>query len=329
MPDTGPHGSAVTNSNLDPGRVMCADSVGHTLLTMAVPPEHRRAEAVSRVPLLGRHGELPDPLRRMALAADMFAEALPVADVERVDAEAVARWIVGRYHSDSYPAVVLGSPHGAAVHLAVACRAAWLPTSFTITVPWPGGSPGDWMAAMAWGSRLARQILSRDPGVTVRQVHDPVVRGTLCGTSVSLHVRWHTLPEAYRAFLRSRVVTGGAYLLVRDLRTWPVLGGPPGYGFQIGSPSGGASPDGYRNDDDAFRRLLHRLGPGDWIDPATGVPSSTWRPAANRPSNRNCASSPPATGRPATACSTPHRTRSAPRSPICTGARPVTARTRW
>ncbi|MEU4621867.1 hypothetical protein AB0G04_18075 [Actinoplanes sp. NPDC023801] len=268
------------NPNVDPartaapgaGRVMCPDSVGHALLAMSVPPDRRRRGFLTRVPIPGRHGELPEPLRRAALAADTVDDALPVAQIEHVDAEAVARWIVGHHASDSYPGVVLGSPHGAAVHLAVACGAAWLPASFTITTPWPGGSPGNWVSAMAWGTRLAQQIITGNPGVTVRQVHDPVLRGSLCGTTVSLQVRWRTLPEAYRNFLGSRLTTGGACVLVRDLRTWPVLDGPPGYSFQIGSTTSGWSPAGHRNDDFAFLRLLHRIGAGDWTDPAADLP---------------------------------------------------------
>lgn len=267
-------------SNVDPartaapraGQVVCADSLGHTLLTMAAPPEQRSSDAVSRVPLLGRYGELPDPLRWVAMTADTVADALPIAQIEQVDAEAVARWIVGHHRSVPYPAVVLGSPHGAAVNLAVACRAAWLPTSFTITTLWPGGSPGNWTAARAWGARLARQIIDGNPGVTVRQVHDPVLRGALCGATVSLHVRWRTLPEAYQTFMRSHLTADGACILVRDLRTWPVLGGPAGYGFQIGSPVSGWSPAGYRTDNSVFRRLLRRIGADEWPDTTAGMP---------------------------------------------------------
>ncbi|AEV86984.1 hypothetical protein ACWT_5965 [Actinoplanes sp. SE50] len=256
---------------LPAGRVMCADSTGRALLALSVPPGDRRDDTLSRVPVLGRHGELPDRARRAALTAEAAGEALPVALAGHVDAEAVARWVTGHHRSPRYPAVVLGSPHGAAVHLAAACGAAWLPTSFTVTLPWPGGDPGDWAAARDWGARLAGPILDRNPGVTVRQVHDPVSRGVLCGATVSLQVRWRTLPAAYRSFLTTRG-PDGVHLFVRDLRTWPVDGGPPGYSFQIGSPVAGGDPADYRGGDDAFGRLLHRIGAGDWTDPPAGTP---------------------------------------------------------
>jgi hypothetical protein len=66
--------------------------------------------------------------------------------------------------------------------------------------------------------------------------------------------------------LRSRLKPGGASLLVRDLRTWPVLDGPTGYGFQIGSPTSGWTSEDYSTDRFAFKKLLHSVGAEDWPD---------------------------------------------------------------
>ncbi|GIF14987.1 hypothetical protein [Actinoplanes teichomyceticus] len=269
----------MTNPNLDStriaalpaARVVCADSVCRALLATAVPPQQRRDSVLRRVPVLGRRGELPPDLRRAVLAVDAADEAVPLARMDDVDVDAVAAWIAGRFPAATYPAAVLGSPHGAAVHLAAACRGAWLPTSFTLTAPWPGGSAGDWVSAMAWGTRLAQRLMDRNPAITVRQVHDPVLRGALCGATVSLQVRWRTLPPAYRDFLERRIAAGGSSVLVRDLRTWPVLDGPPGYGFQIGTPTSGWTAAGYRTDHPAFRRLLHEIAAGRWPGPGPAV----------------------------------------------------------
>src|SRR5690349_10303712 len=104
-------------------RVVCADSVERALLAMASPPARRSAEALRHVPVLGRRGELPDESRRAALEAEAVEQAVPLTQIDEIDAEAVAAWVVSHYPDSSYPAVVLGSPHGAAVHLAVACGA--------------------------------------------------------------------------------------------------------------------------------------------------------------------------------------------------------------
>lgn len=279
--DANPHPSSL--SALSAGRVMCADSLGRTLLAMAVPPAQRRGDILQRIPVLGRHGELPEGIRRKVLAARAIEEALPLAEIDDIDAEAVAAWIVDSYPAATYPAVVLGSPHGAAVQLAAICGAAWLPTSFTVTAPWAGGSAGNWVAAMAWGSRLAERILAGNPAVTVRQVHDPVLRGSLCGATVSLQVRWRTLPRAYREFLRFRLSPGGASLAVRDLRTWPVLHGPPRYGFQIGTPTSGWTPEDYSADGYAVHELLRSIGAADRPDPGF-EPSPRYAETSGEPS---------------------------------------------
>jgi hypothetical protein len=127
-------------------------------------------------------------------------------------------------------------------------------------VPWPGGSVVDWPAAKAWGAGLAERILAGNPGITIRQVHDPVLRGSLCGATVSMQIRWRTLPGAYQEFLRSRLNADGASLLVRDLRDWPVSAGPPGYSFQVGTPTSGWTAEDYRPDSAALIKLLRNLG---------------------------------------------------------------------
>ncbi|WP_328470948.1 hypothetical protein OHA21_05955 [Actinoplanes sp. NBC_00393] len=267
----------MTNSDLDPrptstphaDRVVCADSVGRALLAMAVPPDQRRGDILRHIPVLGRHGGIPEPRRRELLAADAADQAVPLAQIDHIDADAIAAWIVDHHRASAYPAVVVGSAHGAAVHLAAAIGAAWLPTSFTVTAPWPGGDAGDWISAMLWGSHLAERILARNPAVSVRQTHDPVLRGPLCGATVTLNVRWRAVPTAYQTFLASRLTPGGSTVMVRDLRPWPALNGLPGYSFQLGSPTSGWAAADHTLQNRAFRRLLNGVGAVDW--PVSGL----------------------------------------------------------
>lgn len=243
---------------------VCGDSLERTLLGV-LAPERSRA-TLSRVPLLGRRGHLPAEKRWATLAEEAVAAALPPDAAGEVDAEEVAGWIAGHYPAPGYPAVVLGSAHGATVHLAAALGAPWLPTGFPVTMSWPDGDPADWRGAMAWGQRLAARILERNPGVTVRQVHDPLRSGPLCGATVTLYVRWRTLPRAYRDLLHHRIPVGGAALLLRDLRTWPVMQRSPRFGFQVGSPAGGWSPEDHHTADAAPRRYAETAG-----EPALGA----------------------------------------------------------
>ncbi|GAB2569309.1 hypothetical protein Aab01nite_07770 [Paractinoplanes abujensis] len=257
-----------TRGDLPAGSVFCAESLSRTLLAgvSGAPGDWAR-----RVPLLGRHGRLPAERRRQELAREAYAEAVPHEAAAGLDVEAIAEWIVGHYRASTYPSVLLGSPHGAAAHLAVALGAAWLPTSIPVTVTWPGGSAGNWPGALAWGAGLAAAINDRNPSITVRQVHDPMSDGPLCGTTVRLHLRWHMLPAAYEKFLRTRIAPGGCTLLLRDLRAWPVVSVSRRYAFQIGSPVSGVRPADYCADNWEFRHMLDELGALSWVapDPAT------------------------------------------------------------
>ena len=143
-------------SALAPARVVSPDGPELPMLqAVSRALRQRDCDDLDRVPVLGRREELPVELRWHALAHEEYAEAVPPDRVDRIDAEAVAAWLTGRYPAGPVPALVLGSAHGGAAHLAAALGAPWLPTTFTVTVPWPDGNAGDWTGAMEWGAKLA------------------------------------------------------------------------------------------------------------------------------------------------------------------------------
>ena len=257
---------------LEPDVVFCRDSAGRSLLDAAALGVARLGcDDLDHAPVAGRRAGVPEKPRREAVVRDARNEAVPADVAARIDVEAVAAWITRQYPAPAYPAVVLGSAHGAAVHLAAALGASWLPTGFTVTVAWPGGSVGDWHAARQRGAVIAGQLLAANPTVTVRQVHDPVQRGPLCGSTLTLHVRWRRLPSAYRSFLQGRLRPGGASVLLRDVRVWPVRDPGPEYSFQVGSPAGGWTLTDYTADHPPFRRLMQGIGSERWADPRPGT----------------------------------------------------------
>jgi hypothetical protein len=253
--------SSRTLAVLDPDDVVCRDSLGRSLLEAAARGVRgRTVHDLGRTPILGRRGTAAPGERFRALADEAAGQAVEADSAGGIDAEAVAEWITGHYRAADHPAVVLGSPHGAAVHLASVLGAPWLPMGFTVTVRRPGGAAGDWRAAADFGAGVAQRILAANPSVTVRQIYDPVSRGPLCAGTITLQVQWRRLPEAYRRFLRSALRTGGASLLIRDTRVWRVRELAAGYTFQVGSPVTGWHADDYSDDNPAFRRLRRSLG---------------------------------------------------------------------
>jgi hypothetical protein len=62
----------------------------------------------------------------------------------------------------------------AAVHLAAALGAPWLPQTFMVPVRNPGNDPDDPRRDLDWGRRPARALLDANPDVQVHHLHDPV-----------------------------------------------------------------------------------------------------------------------------------------------------------
>ncbi|WP_410809534.1 hypothetical protein [Micromonospora sp. 067-2] len=217
----------------------------------------------------------PELVRRASASRAAGRVALTVAQVGEVDSARVARWFVDQYPRRRYPGVLLGSPHGAAAHLAVALGVPWLPSGFEMSVHWTGGAADRPAAALEHGTALAARMLAGNPDLHLRQVHCPASRGSLTGATVSLAARWRALPAAYRQFLTDRLPPGAPVLLVRDARTWPVLEHSPGHSFQVGCPASGLDPVDFHPDSHALRQVLRSVG-GDatrWDPPQVSAPS--------------------------------------------------------
>jgi hypothetical protein len=253
-----------------PERVVPADSAVRVLLAAA-----SRALRGLDCADLGRHSMLsrlpgtPEPVRRAAAVRAAGRGAVPAAEVVQLDAERIARWMVGHYPLPRYPGLVLGSPHGAAVHLATAMGVPWLPAAFELAVRWPGGAVDDPAGALADGGGCADRLVSGNPGIRIRQVYDPLDRGVLAGATLTLMVHWRRLPEAYRWFVADRLDAGAAVLLVRDVRNWPAWRRNRGHSFQIGTAAIGAEPAECRPGTAFFDESLRAVG-GDryrWRDP--------------------------------------------------------------
>lgn len=226
------------------------------------------------LPMLSRFRSTPEPVRRAAVARAAGRAAVPAQQAGEIDAEQIARWAVDHYPARWYPGVVVGSPHGAAVHLATALAVPWLPAGFEMAVHWPDGAVDDPAGALSYGSGVVSRLRGSNPGLTVRQVHDPAGRGVVAASTITLVTRWSELPDAYRQFLATRLAPGAPVLLLRDARTWPVLDAGGGHSFQVGGPSSGLDPDDYLPSSEHLGEVLRRTG-GDrsrWRTPTGSCP---------------------------------------------------------
>ncbi|MGK5440902.1 hypothetical protein ACSNN7_03590 [Micromonospora sp. URMC 105] len=218
---------------------------------------------------MSRFTAAPEPVRRAAAVRAAGRVALTPEQAGEIDAERVARWFVDQYPRRRYPGVVLGSPHAAAAHLAVALGVPWLPAGFEMTAHWSRGAVDRPRAALDHGAALAARVLAGNPGLHLRQVHCPASRGALAGVTVALVARWEALPHAYARFLTDRLDPGAPLLVVRDARTWPVSDEGQGHSFQLGCPGSGLEPVDFHPDSHALRQVLRSAGGdgGHWEPP--------------------------------------------------------------
>ncbi|MER7459162.1 hypothetical protein [Micromonospora sp. NPDC126480] len=223
---------------------------------------------------LSRFTGAPEPVRRAAATRAAGRVALTAGQTAEVDADRVARWFADQYPRRRYPGALLGSPHGAAAHLAVLLGVPWLPAGFELSVHWPQGAVDRPQAALDHGAALAARLLAGNPDLHVRQVHCPASRGVLAGATVALSARWRRLPAAYLRFLADRLEPGAPVLVLGDARTWPVLDSAPGHSFQVGCPGSGLDPVDFHPDSHALRQVLRSAG-GDgvrWSPPEVTEP---------------------------------------------------------
>jgi hypothetical protein len=268
---TGP----AVDGGLSPEQIFYPDSPARTLLAVISRGlQGRDCDDLGDAGALARFGDGAKALRRGS-ASRVRADLGPRPDLaDRVDAEEVARWVIDQYPRQRFPGALIGSPHGAAAHLATAMGMPWLPAGFEMAVWWPDGSTDDPAGAMRYGARFAHRFLEANPDLTVRQVHDPTVRGALAGCAVSLFARWRSLPDPYRRFLASQLAPGAPILSLRDARTWPVLDAGSRYTFQLGGPTSGLEPGDFVAAGPDLCQVLRRQG-GDrarWRPPSESCP---------------------------------------------------------
>jgi len=192
-------------------------------------------------------------------AAGVPGPTLPAARLENLDAGTVAAWFTDQLPAQPCDTVVIGSPHGAALHLAAAMGAPWLPASFDIGVEFSQDDPDHPLAALTAGLAAAAGVLRANDDVMVRQVHDPVPhRNRLAG--LALTVRWQQLPTAYGRYLDRNLAPGGSVVLVRDVGRWPVVRRGERFSFQLGSRANGLDPLQFYRPGDGVGNAVRAVG---------------------------------------------------------------------
>lgn len=180
----------------------------------------------------------PTRVRRGTFSALGAMQGIPLDQARHIDADDIAEWVAGQYGRGPYPVVVVGAPSGAAVHLAAALRAPYLPQTTLAAVrdlATHPDEPGSAMQALAPTTRLVAQ---RNPEVSVYHMHDPAQDRPMLEGMAYLRLKRHTLGRTLERFLAERLTPDATILVVECTRTWRSRAvGERAY-FQFGAPGG-------------------------------------------------------------------------------------------
>jgi hypothetical protein len=187
---------------------------------------------------------LPRLVRQRLYAVAGGTEGVPPDRLGSVDLDAVAGWVTDHYPAKRYPAVFLGSSNGAAVHLATALGAPWLPQTLLVPVRWRGNDPGRPDRALEFGAAVAPQLLRRNPDVALHHMHDANQDKLMIGQMAYFRVKRRRLGAAYERFLKERLAPHAPIIVLADDSTWPVTTVADRHVFQVGA-QGGIGPRDY------------------------------------------------------------------------------------
>jgi hypothetical protein len=223
---------------------------------------------------------LPARAREQVYIWSGAAEALPPRRLGLVRAEEIARWVAACYPRRAYPAAMIGSSNGAAVHLCAALGIPWLPQTFLIPVRHGGKIDKDEpREAMAWGARQAPPLLARNPELQLHHMHDSNQDRLMISRMAYFRVKRLRLGDAYAGFLRAALPRGATLFVLDCTRTWRTTAVADRHVFQHGA-LGGAYAEEYEHGGERVSRFLEREGASrrSWDPPESDAerPEAEW-----------------------------------------------------
>jgi hypothetical protein len=211
-----------------------------------------------RPPVLAT-GLLPRRAREAIYAWSGWAEAIPPERIGEVDAEEIARWVVGSYPERRYPAVAIGSSSGALVHLCAALGIPWLPQTFLVPVRQTDIAPDEPRRSMESGAPLGRQLLEANPDLQLHHMHDPNQDQLMIRHMTYFRIKRLRLGPTFERFLSDALAPGGVILVSECSKAWPATRVGERHVFQFGAV-GGLEPAEYFEGSARVAAFLERYG---------------------------------------------------------------------
>jgi hypothetical protein len=200
---------------------------------------------------------LPQRARETVYAVGGLNEAIGPTKTGSVDSNKIAEWATGLYPNRAFPGVMIGSSNGALTHLAAALGMPWLPQTIFIPVRQMDVHPDDAIPGMNAGLEPGRQLLEANPDLQLHHMHDPNQDRLMLKYMTYFRVKWISLPEAYKEFMRRNLSPGDPIIIINCERKWPVTRINDRHVFQFGA-LGGANEDDFFKGSDRVTEYLEK-----------------------------------------------------------------------
>ncbi|MXV61705.1 hypothetical protein GS429_06425 [Natronorubrum sp. JWXQ-INN-674] len=229
-------------------------------------------------PLGARLNYLPRRARTAIYTQGGANEGVSPDDLGDVDIERFREWVVEQYPTRGYPAVVVGSSNGAAVHLAAMLGVPWLPHTFLVPVR-RDMDPDAIREDVRWGREHARPFLEANPDISLHQMHDPNQDRLMVQKLAYFRTKSRTLGDAYEEFIETVLAPGGTIISLECEYDWPAIDLGDRHSFQVGG-LGGLAPEEYYEGSETVAAFLARQNAGirewDTPEPDGRIPEAEW-----------------------------------------------------
>jgi hypothetical protein len=205
-------------------------------------------------------------------------EGIDPDDLGEIDVERFREWVVDQYPERGYPAVIIGSSNGAAVHLAALLGVPFLPQTFLLPIRRSMGAD-EIREDIEWGAEHAPAFLENNPDVSLAQMHDPNQDRLMVRKLAYFRVKSRILGEAYEEFLDTVLEPGGTVISLECEYDWPVVDVGDRHTFQLGG-CGGLAPEEYYEGSEQVAEFLRLQGADrrewDVPEPDRRAPEAEW-----------------------------------------------------
>lgn len=266
-----------------PGYITGLDSATMELQALGQYLHGRDLPAGGLVPSLKELGaqamaHLPQNLSQSLSTMGGWANASSPGVVDDVRSETMARWVVSQYPRQQYPAMMIGSSNGAAIHLCAALGIPWLPQTLLVCMK-HRTDPDAPKQALEWGKPLADRLLKNNPDLDIYQMHDPNQDRLKVPAVGYFRLKRTRLGDTYKLFLRENLAPGATLFLLECQNTWLSTRVSDRHYFQVGG-KGGLTPEEYFENSPKIRDFLQQQGSSheswDCPTPDGWLPESEW-----------------------------------------------------